>query len=358
MTTCFSCSKEAHEINLKWNKAYNDDTIERSITGLKWALSYLGSNIASDSTLKGISYKNSIITLDINQLGFSEYSKNELAKLQYIFKTNESYKESNNLDLGRYIALTFGNSYHYYAIVGVPESLEQFNQIYTLDSTKGYINNSSVSKVERIISFSMSSKTNRQGFISAELDSISKDTLEYETMEIMSNGQLKFGIYNSNGELKEAGNREITRAGKPAKCIWCHEVVVQPLFKQQLDRDGYLDHITFDDTLQYFNKKLQKYQNKNWVDEKFLNKRLHTELELLYISFMEPNLKRISKEWKMSVLEVQQRLKHLKTHQHQEFPFLGNLYHRKDIDQIAPTKLLEVPEYIREPSNNEVNLLN
>ena len=355
---CLSCSKQNNKINLKWNKGHEQDSLERGITGLKWALSYLGSTIASDSTLKGISYKDSIITLNIDDLGFSKNSRAVLAKLQYIFKNTESYKINNSMDLGRYIALTFGNSQHYFAIVNTPKNLEQFYQLYTLDSSKGYIDNSSVSKVDREISFSSISKDHTQGFISIELDTITKDTLEYETAEIMTNGQLRFGIYDSDGELKNAGDNKITKAGKPAKCIWCHEVVVQPMFRKQLNHNGYLSYTMFNDTLQYFNHKLQGYQDNLWKDKNLLNKRLHTELELAYITFMEPNAQRISEEWKMPLAEVKQKLSHLTTHNYKEFPFLGNLYHRKDIDELGPYNYLEVPESIREESNNEINLLN
>jgi len=319
---CLSCSKQNNKINLKWNKGHEQDSLERGITGLKWALSYLGSTIASDSTLKGISYKDSIITLNIDDLGFSKNSRTALAKLQYIFKNTESYKINNSMDLGRYIALTFGNSQHYFAIVNTPKNLEQFYQLYTLDSSKGYIDNSSVSKVDREISFSSISKDHTQGFISIELDTITKDSLEYETAEIMTNGQLRFGIYDSDGELKNAGDN------------------------------------MFNDTLQYFNHKLQGYQDNLWKDKNLLNKRLHTELELAYITFMEPNAQRISEEWKMPLAEVKQKLSHLTTHNYKEFPFLGNLYHRKDIDELGPYNYLEVPESIREESNNEINLLN
>ena len=346
-----------YEINLKWNKAYENDTFKRSVTGLKWALSYLGSTLANDNRSSGINYKGSIITININALGFSKSASKNLSKLHYIFKNSEDYKKNNSIDLARYVALTFGNSHHYYAIVDVPKSLEKFEQLYIFDSVQGYIDNSSVSKVDRIISFSEPLENNNQGFISSEVDSISKAILEYETMEVMPNGQLRFGIYDEMGELKDAANNSITRAGKPAKCIWCHEVVVQPLFRQQQNHEGYLSYMKFSDTLKYFNHKLQNYQDSKWKDKNLLNKKLHTKLELLYISFMEPNAERISREWNMPLKEVKQKLSHLKTHVNEEFPFLGNLYHRKDIDKLAPFHCLEVPDSIREKSTNEVNLL-
>ncbi|MDH7913359.1 hypothetical protein [Winogradskyella sp. SYSU M77433] len=354
---CFSCSKKDYEINLKWNKAYPEDTFERNITGLKWAFSYLGSTIANDSTLIKFNPKDSIVSLDVRTLGFSEDASSKLAKLQYLFKKTEYYKQHNAFDLGRYVTLTFGTSSHYYAITDVSETLKDFNEDYQFLETKGYIDNSSISNVHRIISFTDILENNRQAFISAEIDSITKDTLEYETTERMPNGQLKFGIYDIKGNIKYAANSNLTRAGTHAKCIWCHEVVVQPLFKTQKNYNNYLDYFKLDDTLVYFNQKLQKYQNTLWKDKSLKNKKLHTELELVYISFMEPSGERISREWNMPLKEVENKLSGLETHIYEEFPFLGNLYHRKDIDSLSPFKVIEVPESIREKSSNTINLL-
>ncbi|EDP71043.1 hypothetical protein FBALC1_01127 [Flavobacteriales bacterium ALC-1] len=358
-TLSYSCvEKKQHQgIRLKWNKAFSEDTFDRSVTGLKWALSYLGSTVTSDPYLEGITLKDSIILLNAFELGLSKKSAKNLSKLHEVFRNSEEYKKNNAFDLGRYIALTFGNSHHYYAIVDVPEKLDQIEALYTFDTIKGYIDNSSVSKVHRVISFSELSKSNNQGFISTEVDSISKDILEFETLQRMANGQLKFAVYDVDGTLKEAANNNVTRAGKPSKCIWCHETKILPVFKPQQNYLGYLKITPFNDSLKYFNRNLQNYQNTTWTDKNLLDKTLHEELELLYISFMEPNIERISKEWNISLADVKQKLAHLKTHQHHEFPFLGNLYHRKDIDALAPIKYLEVPESIREASNNEINLL-
>ncbi|WP_394747367.1 hypothetical protein [Spongiimicrobium salis] len=345
---CFSCAKQDNEISLKWNKAHDEDTFERSITGLKWALSYLGSTVANDSTLLKFNPKDSIITLDANQLGFSKEAATVLSKLHYNFKNTEAYTINKTFDLGRYVSLIFGRSHNYYAIAGVPEDLEAFDQLYQFSEAKGYIDNSSISKVDRIISFSNIHEKNNQAFISAEIDSISKDTLEYETMQIMPNGQLKFGVYDLDGKIKRVANKNVTRAGKPAKCIWCHEVVVQPLYRSQKNHDTYLKYTTFNDTLKYFNHRLQTYQDSLWKDKNFKNKKLHSELELLYIAFMEPNAERISREWNMPVTEVKQKLSHLETHVYEEFVFLGDSYHRKDIDALAPFQVQEAPESIRE----------
>lgn len=354
----YSSAMDKKEIHLKWNKSYVSDNLDKNITALKWCLSFLGSNIASDTLSSGIRIKKpNTIILNIHQLGFNKNATRYLKKLNTKIKKTEEYQKTHTVDLGRYIALTIGSSRHYYNIVNTPKKLREYYSLYTFDSISGYIDNSSISLVDRIISISKSSSKNKQAYIAAEVDSITKEIYEYETVEVMPNGQIKFGIYDKNGLLKDAANTSITNAGKPAKCIWCHETGIQPTFRTQKDHDGYLSYQELSDTLDYYNKQLRSYQDSLWLDKKIKNKRLHTEMEVTYIAFMEPSAEHLANEWGISLQEVQNRLKHLKTHRHHEFDFLGDLYHRSNVDSISPWKVLKVPLHIREKSTNEVNYL-
>ncbi len=250
--------------------------------------------------------------------------------------------------MGRYVALLIGDSYNYFNIAGVPKHLDEYYRQYELEQLKGYIDNSSISKVDRVIAFSKNNTGKSQLYISSEIDSISKEIYEFETMEITANGLMRFGIYDREGNLKEGANSRITRAGKPAKCIWCHETGVQPIFREQQDHPAYLNAQAFKDSLAYFDKKLRAYQKIIWQNKLIKNKRLHTEMELAYISFMEPSLERISREWQLSRSDVKVKLQGLSTHVHEEFPQLGELYHRKDIDSLAPFQSLSAPVSVRE----------
>ncbi|WP_299313734.1 hypothetical protein [uncultured Aquimarina sp.] len=354
----FSVLKKDNEINLKWNKSYPTDTLTKNIIALKWCLSFLGSDLASDTTTTGLTIKNNnTIALNIHQLRFDKNALKYLKKLNAKLKKTEEYQKNNAIDIGRYITLTIGSSNHYYKIVDIPKKLEDYNSLYTFDTINGYIDNSSISLVDRIISFSKNNTPKKQVYISTEVDSISKKIHEYETVEVMDNGQLKFGIYDQNGNLKDAANKEVTNAGKPAKCIWCHETGIQPMFRKQNDHKKYLSYQKLQDTLDYYNKQLRSYQDKHWKDKQIRNKRLHTEMEISYIAFMEPSAEHLANEWGFSLQEVQKKLKHLDTHRHHEFDFLGDLYYRKDVDNLAPWKVMNVPESVREKSNNEVNYL-
>ena len=342
-------------LQLKWNKAYPDDSLDKSTIGLTWALSFVGAILPSSPY--GIKNNGDMIVINLNELGFEKSALGKLQLLHQKIKLSNEYQTTNAIDLGRYVALLIGASEHYYEIVGVPRKLDDLLAHYALLPQKGYVNNSGVSLEHRIIQFSEQNNLN-QVFLSAETDPITGETYEFETLEIMPNGQVRFGIFDVNGNRKNNADPAHSNAGKPAKCMWCHESTIQRLYTVQEDFLGYLTSYELQNQLLDFNQMLQnkKYALPGGVD--FTQTQQHTETELLYISFMEPSAQRLSVEWQMPVSQVQNLLSDLPTHIYPEFPFLGNLYDRNAIENRAPFLGLSVSTKVREASENEVNHLN
>jgi hypothetical protein len=329
------------------------DNIEKAEIGLKWGISLLGAG----SINEGIIINNDLITIDVDLLGFDDAAKENLKILHEVIQNSEEYQINNHVDLGRYISLIIGSSEHYYAITGVAENLNGLLNQYVLNSERGYISNSSVSFLNRIIAFSQQEGLN-QAFISHEVTAADQDPIEFETLEIMANGQLRFGIFDENGVRKPAANPMNTNAGKPAKCIWCHESSIQFVFSQQDDIEGFLPRTQFKDSLIIFNRELHTKRLDLDTGIDYSQTQEHTLMELLYISFMEPNAERLSLEWNLSKDDVISRLVGFETHTHDEFPFLGNLYNRNSIEGQAPFNGLQVSGKIREASAVEVNYIN
>ena len=363
ITFLLSCANDSYSdlttsettINLKWNKSYSDDTIDKSLIGLKWALSYMGATLPASNS--GFSVAGNVITIDIKYLGFSNEAQQKLLKLSQKIKQSEEYQTNQNIDLGRYVTLLLGASEHYYEIIGTPNTLNAVLNQYTLLPQKGYVNNSSVSLEHRIIQFSEQNGFN-QLFLSEEVNPVSGEIYEYETIELLPNGQLRFGIFDTNGNRKNSADASHSNAGKPAKCMWCHESGINQMFNPQNDYSGYLSYADFQNTLISYREtnRTQKLALTDGVD--FSQTQQHTLTELLYISFMEPSAERLSLEWNMPLAEVQTLLSGLPTHVYDEFPFLGNLYYRNDIENLAPVQGLAVSTYVREASVTEVNYLN
>ena len=341
-------------LNLKWNKAYQNDDIDKSVIGLKWALSYIGSKLPKN--LKGINIINSTISIDINAIGLSENAIDKLNTLHQKIINSDEYQANKNIDLGRYVSLLLGASNHYYEIIGTPKTLRQLLNKYSLKPEKGYVNNSAVSLEHRIIQFS-EQKGLDQVFLSQEVDPITQEIYEYETIELLPNGQLRFGIFDVNGNRITSADPEHSNAGKPAKCTWCHESSINPFFTPQLNFNGYLTAVQMQNKLLSFGVSHNNLKL-NLVDGiDFSQTQQHTLTELLYISFMEPSAERLSLEWNLPLNQVQNLLSGLPTHVYDEFPFLGNLYYRNEIENIAPFQGLAVSTNVREKSLVEVNHL-
>jgi hypothetical protein len=346
---------ETNTINLKWNKAYPEDSIDKSLIGLKWGLSYLGAKLPKN--LVGISTSNTTILVNINQLGFTENAIVKLSKLNAKIKESQEYKTNQAIDLGRYISLLLGASEHYYEIIGTPNNLNEVLNKYTLKPEKGYVNNSGVSLEHRVITFSEQNGFN-QVFLSKEVNPITQEIYEYETIELLTNGQLRFGIFDVNGKRKNSADSEHTTAGKPAKCAWCHESSIQKMYTTQNNYTGFLTASELQNTLVNYreaNSNL-KQQLTDGVD--FSQPQQHTLTELLYISFMEPSAERLSLEWNLPINQVRNLLSGIPTHIYEEFPFLGNLYYRNEIETLAPFQGLKVSSNVRETSLVEVNYIN
>jgi len=354
--SCNTKVTDGNEINLKWNKSYPEETIEDAEIGLKWCLSFLGSNGAMDSIWTGLEHDKKTFKLHTDKLAFSPQATVYLKQLHIQLKKSEEYQKTNAIDLGRYMAMTIGNPDQYYKITAVPTMLDTFLTAYTFDSIPGYINNSGVSKVHRIISHSKNKTGKKQAYISAEVDSITKVPIEFETVELMENGLSRFGVYDHNGTIKEVADNTVTHAGKVAKCMWCHESGIQPMFRIQLNVPDYLTYERFQDTLTHYGLALRAYQNTIWKDKAIHKRRNHTKMEIAYIAFMEPSVAHLVEEWGLPEEEIRKRVGHMTTHRHEEFDFLGDLYHRSEVDLLAPWKVQKVPESIREKSNTEKTL--
>lgn len=341
-------------LNLKWNKAYPEDNIDKSLIGLKWALSYVGAKLPE--SLNGIVTSENTITISIDHLGFSPSAIEQLTKLHTKIKASEEYQINNAIDLGRYVALLIGSSEHYYEIIGTPKRLEDLLSNYALQPEKGYVNNSNVSFEHRIIQFSEQIGFN-QVFLSEEINPTTQEVYEYETIELLPNGQLRFGIFDASGNRKNGADPSHSAAGKPAKCMWCHESTINQMFTPQLDFAGYLTATNFQNILIGYREsnRIQKLALTDGVD--FSQTQQHTLTELLYISFMEPSAERLSVEWNLPLTEVQSRLTNLSTHVYVEFPFLGNLYYRDEVAKLAPFGGLPTSSSVRELSTREVNHL-
>ena len=345
---------KVNALELKWHSAYPDDSFQKAIEGLNWGLSHIGARFRINESNGNAT--TGMLTVEPEQLGLTASSKIKLNQLHDTIRRSEGYQKNGWLDMGQYLTLLIGSSAHYYALTGVPETLDDWKNQYEIMPIYGFVSNSEISHRPRELFF-YEPKGLEQFFLSKEVDTITDETLEFEAFDIMPNGQLRYGVFDANGNRMDAANPTFSEAGKPGKCIWCHESSIQPLFGPQMTRPGYLSSTELADTLWYFRLAHKNQQNELSDGVDFTNLTGHVNMELLYISYSEPSLEQLALEWNMVVEEVADLLASLETHTNEEFPFMGERYWRSEVNVFSPDPLLPTPNDVRELDDEEVNLL-
>jgi hypothetical protein len=364
----FACNKKTLEvpieegpkgITLNWNLSDNETKTEVE-TGLRWYLSMLGATLPKGCWEKGIVWKNSTqFFLDFTELGFNPEATKQLQKLASLYADTEEYTSAGGIDLGRFVANTLNNSDHYYKIVGLPEQYIDFLTSNQLANYEGFIHPSSVSFGYRKILFP--ALTNLQmTFISEEFTKDfttgNEQPKEFKVIDVMSNGQLRFGVYE-NGTLLNGAKKIFSAGGKPSKCMWCHQSSFQPNFDNSESLKGYVSGKAFNDTISLHNKKLTDFRLSMESILDYSKEQEHTQMELLYIRFFEPSAQRLANEWGVSLKDIRKRLSGLKSHTYPEFPKLGDLYFRHEVEPLAPYKSMPSPLEMRETEELQPKVL-
>jgi hypothetical protein len=349
-------------ISLRWVKSYPGESKDEVVTGLAWNLSFLGAELPTGSLNQAIQWEDSHFTLDLSQVGFRTSAQESFIELINFLKSSDEYRARGGIDLGRFIMLTLNSTNHYYAITGAPRTYSAFRAQYIFDEKKAGISPSTIAFGDRLIELSTGSRLDKIAFVATEGEGSIKDgtfvAREFETLDFMKNGQLRFALYDMNGNLKLAASKSLTAAGKPSKCLWCHELGLQKPFNDAPQLSGYYTTEEFKGKLDERTNLIHAYRNTLSSEINFSKTQDHTKGELLYLAFMEPSAERLAEEWSISVEEVKQALIHISTHEHDEFSFLGDkLYHRKDIDHLAPYETVQVPEDPRNLSQYEPDFI-
>ncbi|HSC17038.1 MAG TPA: hypothetical protein VLI71_18045 [Gammaproteobacteria bacterium] len=330
-------------------------------TGLLWTLSFLGAALP-DEGAHPLSWRDNLLTLRLDRAGIDASSLPSWKRLLAAMKASEEYRATGGLDIGRFVALTLCSPNHYYALTGADARFEQAYARHSFAREQSAIVESAVSHGDRLIEVAAGPTTADIAFMAHEgPGSISAGTFvieEHELLDVMANGQLRFALYGVDGALKPAASKTLTAAGKPAKCLWCHEIALQRPFDGRTGVPGYASLAEFERLIAQRMDALRSARSELDSRVDFARRQDHTYAELLYVSFYEPSVERLAREWDIPVAQVRETLSSLPTHAHHEFDFLGEqLYRRSDVDARAPYSTLEPPTDPREPSAYEPDLL-
>ncbi len=343
-------------IGLYYTLNYEKDTWENNRTGFLWALSYLGASLPKNSLDSSMTWIDSThFKLSFTRLGFSEKALTVLNVINDSIKKLPEYQTHKAISLGQYVSILIGSSKHYYAITDAASNLNTLLKQHENDSCIMYpVYHSAISKRLRVLHLYINPLLHKSFFMAQEGtgDVVTGDfkAETYEVFDIMPNGQLRFAIYNERNELIDGSDNKHSDAGKPAKCMWCHELNIQLLYTKNENKLGFITQDEFQLRVKNWMEKLGVYRQTLISDVDFKKTQDHTFMELLYISYNEPSAKHLAQEWKLSEQETNVILKKTKTHFHEEFKYLDSIYFRRDVE----VKKSVYPKSIRETGEQEI----
>ncbi len=355
---------ERLHLALRWCRAYPTETTDNITMGMAWTLSHLGATLPKGCMAKVLAPTQEpyLYDLYLDRAGFSPTALDALATILDSLKRTEEYDRYCSIDMGRFVVLAAHSPYHYYRITGMPRTYAAFRSLHSLDREPTLhfpVLRSSIAKGNRIVEFRTGKLPPQWAFVAAEgegrMELGNFVPTEYEVFDIMPNGQPRFAIYDRSGILEASTPVSLGEAGKPGNCMWCHESTLQILYTPTHRVPGQLSPTAFRDTIERMKTVLRQYQRDRRSDIQFDSINHHSLHELLYIGFMEPSLGRIAAEWQMPTSTVQNMLRHLPQHRHPEFPWMGLLYDRRNIEPLAPVRCAPTPEHVREAGGREVD---
>jgi hypothetical protein len=352
-------------IKLRWVKSYPGQSQSQVDTGLFWALSFLGAKLPADAAV--ISWDGTMLTLDLDAAGVSQASTAAWKKLLQVLKSSDEYRMMGGIDIGRFVFLSLCSSYQYYALTAASPNYAQFRATHTFAPKQVAVVESAVAHGNRLIEVGQGKDINSVAFVAFEgagaLQDHSFQKADVETLDLMENGQLRFGLYDLDGHLKATTTPALTDAGKPSKCLWCHEINLQPPFKNVTDLEGYYSTNEFKELVASATRIIAGYRKTLASKVDFTRLQDHSNAEDLYLSFAEPTAIRLASEWNMPLERVEQLLasRNLRTHPHSERiddDVLGDkLYDRNEVDPLATYATIRGPSDMREASSYEPNLV-
>ncbi len=317
-------------------------------SGLLWTLSYLGATLPAAQVASAIKWQSdSALVIYPDLLGLGKTGEQAFEKICDSLRNTSQYRATGAVPAGAFVAVMVGCSEHYYAITEAPRTLKAFRKQHRTKKTPFLVKHSAIANRARRVYFGLTTAV--QFWALAIQQKEGRESAE--AIDVMANGQLRFLIYNENGQLSSAPADAENLAGKPAKCMWCHEGKLQRTHGST-DQSG--DELLF--TVDSMNKAIKQFRQTRESGFSYEPHGAHTYMEILYISYLEPTLQQLSHEWRMKSEDIRLLLRMNKRHLHPEFSFGDSLYTRSGITAAAPYSI-PVPDDVREWRLSDPNFL-
>ncbi|MDP2309986.1 MAG: hypothetical protein Q8P18_28465 [Pseudomonadota bacterium] len=333
-----SLSNDPLVVPLRWIAGDEEMAWGEARAGLWWALSNLGATPPADErALLDVEEGGEEVrfSLDLGAAGFPEA---RLPAVEAALVPIRAAAAEGPVDLGRFLMATLYEPGRYYAITGACPTVEAWRDARQASAPGLYaVTVSLLVPDERLVELNPALLADPArgldalGWLASEGEGSLVDSTftahEFETVDVMPNGQQRFAVYDAGGALRAAG--ATGPAGQPGKCMWCHELSVQEGTAENPSAEGYYTYEAFVADVAAAEARMEQVRSGTpsailWAYE------THEWAEQLTLAFLEPSPARVAQEWGLPVEAV--LALDLPTHTNAEFPGWGALYDRADVD--------------------------
>lgn len=339
-------------LSLSWAPAATGLDPARLRTGLDWNLSLLGALPPADGAHLVIEPGEPLwsITLDPAAAAFPEASRPALTDA--LAELRAHVDTAGSIDLGRLFMLTLHEPWRYYAITGACSDALEFRLSHLPADTDRYdVVMSQLTSGDRIVhlppdghpieelSFLVVSSTQEidDGFLPEE----------FETLDLMDNGQQRFAAYDEYGRLHPFGDPEIAPAGQPGRCHWCHEGHLMAGTPKNPSTNAALSTESWFARMEAWQQELDAWRATLPTAVDFIDPEAHTQGELVVREFLLPTVDRVAAEWGTDEAQARAALVQAGAWlgQDEEWPDRGEVALRAEVDALteAWTGLAPVP---------------
>jgi hypothetical protein len=290
-----------------------EETWDEARAGLWWSLSTLGAFPPADESALSdvvVSDDGALFTLDLDHLGFDDAALAALDPALDEFETSDEMRLVGAVDVGRFLMRTLYEPSRYYAITGACATLDGWRAARLDAQPAGFaVTESLLGESDRFVAFNLS-PTSFDGiaFVASEGEGSLLDAsfvpLAFEVVSILPNGQQAFAVYDEHGAILSAAHPDISPAGQPGKCMWCHEYRLQHAGPDNVTVAPYVSWETFEDAVDAMQVVIddRRAAIETAVD---FDPATHNLADFLAIGFVVSSYPRLAREWHVTEAEVE-----------------------------------------------------
>ena len=338
-------------VTLRWTPESGGISQDEMIAGLAWSLSNLGALPPEEGWLTTPrSERNSVVfDLDLARVGFDERALPAVTDAIAPLQSSDERAALGSVDVGRFLMRTLYSPWRYYSITGACETFAEWSDAVRAPDTETYgVTFSLLTEDDRLIELNAGpwSSIGAVGFVARSGPGVLYDpsvSEEVEVIDLMSNGQQRYAVFDADGALVPAADPAIIAAGQPGKCMWCHE---GSLMSGTPYNPTSRPHLSFPQWLHRINEMqglLDAHRAGLQTAVDFTTYETHGYGERIVREFLKPTPQRIAAEWGISEEMLTDLIEEygLELTLDEEYPSRGSTLSRVALDAVYVAELAE-----------------